>query len=157
VIRFTLATALALALVSAAAPDTAAAPVPRGAALPPVDPQGDAKFGVELDTDWDIDPNTQARTARGQVIATLFPGGAAWNDGLRLGDVIVKVGDAPVAYLHELRGELRMFRPGAVVPVTVDRGGKTVVVRVRLLDTLGDQGNRFSIHPQEVVIPEPMP
>jgi putative serine protease PepD len=72
--------------------------------------------------------------ARGARIKSLSPGGAAEKAGLKVGDVITKVGDKRVLSVDQLIVDLREHKVGDSVQVTFLRGGSTRTVDVVLLD-----------------------
>ncbi len=72
--------------------------------------------------------------ARGARIAELLAGGAAERAGLRVGDIITKVGDEAVTSVDTLVVRLREYRVGDTVTVAYRRGGVTKTARVVLQD-----------------------
>ncbi|HEY5836344.1 S1C family serine protease [Streptomyces sp.] len=68
----------------------------------------------------------------GAAIVEVDPGGAAAGAGLRPGDVITKVGDAPITTVQSLTEALADDKPGQKVKVTYDRDGATKTVEVTL-------------------------
>ena len=54
------------------------------------------------------------------------------TNGLKKGDVILKINNIKISKFSELKGQLTAKRPGESVDVTVNRNGKTVVERVIL-------------------------
>ncbi len=71
---------------------------------------------------------------RGARLMTVERGGAAARAGLRVGDVIVKVGDRRVLGVDGLVVALRRYRVGQAVSVAFVRDGATRSVRVVLQD-----------------------
>ncbi len=74
-------------------------------------------------------------STRGAVLGTLTAGGPAADAGLRAGDVVTKLGDAPVTNANDLVAAIADHQPGDRVKVTAKRGSETVDVTV----TLGTQ------------------
>lgn len=67
---------------------------------------------------------------RGALAEQVVPGLGAARAGIRPGDVITRLGDAPVHSVDEMLVALRGHRPGDSVEVTYDRNGSTTNVRV---------------------------
>jgi S1-C subfamily serine protease len=72
----------------------------------------------------------------GAQIASVEPGGAAEDSGLREGDVITAVDDRPVTTSTELTAAVRSHAPGDTVTLTLRRGDASESVEV----TLGSTG-----------------
>jgi S1-C subfamily serine protease len=71
----------------------------------------------------------------GVVLGSVTDGGPAAAAGLRPGDRVVAVGDAPVADLETLyRSVWQLGDPGVVVPLRVERGDRTLDVEIRSID-----------------------
>jgi S1-C subfamily serine protease len=128
---------LTLALTLWAA-DAFAAPVPKGADVPRVDPMGTAVLGVTLE-DYYADPADQAagQAPAGQTLLRVYGNSAARRAGLQAGDAIIACGTHTINWHYDLREALSRYRPGAVVPITVMRFGQKLTVRVRLGDDYG--------------------
>jgi len=69
---------------------------------------------------------------RGIAIVEVERGGPADRIGLRSGDVIVRLGEIQTSTLERFAGVLAVLPPGAVVPMTVRRGGAQVSLELRL-------------------------
>ena len=98
-------------------------------ASPP--PGGDTRsFGSSLGTvpDYAGPPKGQ----RGMLLAGVRPGGAADKAGLRRGDVLVRLGDHPIAGVEDLMFVLTESRPGTTMKAVLMRDGKEVTVEVTL-------------------------
>ncbi|HEU4674395.1 MAG TPA: trypsin-like peptidase domain-containing protein [Motilibacteraceae bacterium] len=72
-----------------------------------------------------------------QVPDPLTPGGPADDAGLRPGDVVTAVDGKAVNDSSELIVAIRARQPGAVVALTVQRGGRTFEVKVTLGESSG--------------------
>ncbi|MBW0105492.1 trypsin-like peptidase domain-containing protein [Pseudonocardia sp. KRD-291] len=68
----------------------------------------------------------------GAQISTVAAGSAAEKAGLRAGDVVTKVGDAPVSDFTDLVARIGTYAPGENVTLTVTSGGDTRTVPVTL-------------------------
>jgi putative serine protease PepD len=77
-------------------------------------------------------------TAIGATIATVAPGGAAADAGIKAGDVVTKVDDRVIVQSGDLAATIRSYAPGTKVTLTVKRGNDTRTVAV----TLGSDANR---------------
>jgi regulator of sigma E protease len=89
------------------------------------------------------------------TVATVLPGSPAARAGLRPGDAVRALNGRATPWFEELR-ELVYLRPGQTVRLTVDRGGRTLGLPVRL-DAVGEldaHGNRLE-HGQLGVMPGP--
>jgi serine protease Do len=69
---------------------------------------------------------------RGAVIVAIQPGGPAERAGLKVGDVIVKLGEHEVADRAGLRNLTASFDVGATVPLTFYRRGQSQMVNVMI-------------------------
>ncbi len=68
----------------------------------------------------------------GVTIVGVLPGSPAEAAGLRAGDLIRSVAGEPVRSTKELTEEIRAGRPGALLDLSIRRGGQRRVVRVTL-------------------------
>ncbi|MFI8432477.1 S1C family serine protease [Streptomyces sp. NPDC079020] len=68
----------------------------------------------------------------GVALVSVTKGGAADKAGLRVGDIITKVGDAPVTTITSLSEALAGKKPGQKVAVTYTRGGSERTAEVTL-------------------------
>ncbi|HEX5483938.1 MAG TPA: PDZ domain-containing protein [Terriglobia bacterium] len=67
----------------------------------------------------------------GVKIAAVRPGGAADRANLSRGDILIAVDQLSLA-TQPLSERLKMYRPGAIVPFTVERGGQRMQIFVKL-------------------------
>lgn len=78
--------------------------------------------------------NNAASFTTGAEVKELTPGGAADKAGVKVGDVIVKLGDKNITSASELMAAVRQLPAGAKTTVELLRGGKSITLPV----TLGD-------------------
>ena len=67
---------------------------------------------------------------RGVFIYSVEEGGAADKAGLRMGDVITKVGDTEVKTMEDLNAAKKQYSAGDTVTMTIDRQGETLTVEI---------------------------
>jgi S1-C subfamily serine protease len=70
--------------------------------------------------------------SEGLLVTHVEPGSPAEKAGLLLGDVLVKIGDQPVADTESVQQFLRTQKAGDSVAVSLARGGALLAVNVRL-------------------------
>ena len=99
----------------------------RGAGTPPPAAGNMTTGGTYLGSIPDFTP-----VPRGIRISGVTSGSPAEAAGLRGGDVIVGMGELPVADLQGLTDALRAHKPGQTVPVRVLRDGQELTVTVTL-------------------------
>lgn len=80
------------------------------------------------------DANNSASFTTGAEIKELTANGAAEKGGLKVGDVIVKLGDKSITAASELMAAVRQLPAGAKTSVEVVRDGKKLTVQVVLGD-----------------------
>jgi S1-C subfamily serine protease len=68
----------------------------------------------------------------GAIVETVEPGTGAAAAGVRRGDIIVALGDAPIENTGDLLGALRDYQPGDTVELTVVRDGDEQTLDVTL-------------------------
>ena len=75
----------------------------------------------------------EKKLAGGAVVDFVVPDGSASAAGIKVGDVIVKIGATPILSELDLRNAMLMYAPGTTVPVEVVRGGvhKTLSVALK--------------------------
>lgn len=66
----------------------------------------------------------------GVFIYSVEEGGAADKAGLRMGDVITKVGDTEVNTMEDLNAAKKQYSAGDTVTMTIDRQGETLTVEI---------------------------
>ncbi|MBX3261902.1 MAG: Do family serine endopeptidase [Labilithrix sp.] len=69
---------------------------------------------------------------RGALVGDVEKGGPAARAGLANGDVIVRVGDAPIKHARDLSRTIARHAPGSTVELTVRRGSETKIVHATL-------------------------
>ena len=79
-------------------------------------------------------------TAVGALVASVNPGSAAEQAGLRTGDLITKVGDRRIDSSDALVAAIRSEKPGEQVSITYTRGGSSTTVTVTLGSDSGSAG-----------------
>lgn len=77
-------------------------------------------------------PGYAGNDDKGLLIDGVTGGGPAEQAGMQGGDIITKIGDAPVKNIYDYMGALRNNKPGDVINVTVRRGDKNVALDVKL-------------------------
>jgi S1-C subfamily serine protease len=78
---------------------------------------------------------TSRESPEGIVLGGVTEGGPAAQAGLRPGDRVVAVGEAPVGNLETLyRSVWQLGDPGVTVPLKVERGERTLDVEVHSID-----------------------
>lgn len=85
----------------------------------------------------DITENLPVRFSRlpvseGAVVAAVQPGGPAAQAGIAVGDVITRIGDAPVDEEHPFLNGLMAHSAGDTVKVVLNRNGRIIEADVRL-------------------------
>lgn len=72
---------------------------------------------------------------QGLRVKSVIPGSPAANDGLRAGDIVLKVNGASIASMEDLLLSVRNTRPGELIHINVFRDGakQTIPVRVGAL------------------------
>ena len=90
-------------------------------------------LGVEIQAvDAAVAQRVGMERIEGVFLNTVQRGGAAHQAGLRKGDVILQIGDAPVNAPNELQSAVARKRPGDLLDVSVWRGDKIIDVKVTL-------------------------
>jgi putative serine protease PepD len=87
-----------------------------------------AQLGVETQTATSDDQ----QTAIGATIASVTPGSAAADAGIKAGDVVTKVDDRVIGQSEDLAATVRSYAPGTKVTLTIKRGNDTRTVAVTL-------------------------
>ncbi len=87
-----------------------------------------AQLGVETQTATSSDQ----QTAIGATIASVSPGSAAADAGIKAGDVVTKVNDRVIGQSEDLAATIRSYAPGTKVTLTIKRGNDTSTVNVTL-------------------------
>jgi serine protease Do len=76
---------------------------------------------------------TQMHLTGGALVDTINSGSPADIAGIKKGDVITRIGSTPVTSELDLRNAMLVYKPGASVPVTIVRDGKTQTLNVKLI------------------------
>ncbi|HYE16346.1 MAG TPA: Do family serine endopeptidase [Pyrinomonadaceae bacterium] len=80
----------------------------------------------------DIAASLDIGQPRGALVSSVMPGGPAERAGLRRGDIIVAVNNAPVADSNTFRNTVARMQPGTPASVTVLRDGREQQFRLTL-------------------------
>ncbi|MCC7301976.1 MAG: Do family serine endopeptidase [Bacteroidia bacterium] len=92
-----------------------------------------AFLGVSIrDIDSRLKEEKSLKDMKGVYVNGLTEGGGADKAGIKEGDIIIRVGDAPVNNTAELMEQVSRFRPGDKVTVTLRRDAKEVTLPVVL-------------------------
>jgi len=98
-----------------------------------------AFLGVVLqDLDASLASEKGIKDLKGVYVSGLNEGGAAIKAGIKVGDVITKVGDAVVNNVPELQEQIGRFRPGDRIKIQLSRSGETRELEVQLMNRNGD-------------------
>jgi serine protease Do len=90
-------------------------------------------LGVALDDIEPVDVRVyDLPSPAGAEIVRIEPGSPAERAGIRLGDVIVQIGDTRVSSVSELQAALARLEPNTTVPVRAIRSGQPVTMNVQL-------------------------
>ena len=107
-------------------------------------------IGVSIrDIDADLAKDKDLKNYNGVYVNGLTPGGAASDAGIKEGDIITKINDAPVRTSPELQEQVGLYRPGDKINVTLLRDEKEKVVAVTLRNQSG--GTKIVKNETEVV------
>ncbi len=90
-----------------------------------------------------ISTGSVGTTTTGALVQSVASGGPAADAGLRAGDIVTKLGDAPVKGSNDLVAAIATHEPGDKVQVTVRRGSQTLTETV----TLGTQPTQATSTP----------
>lgn len=75
-----------------------------------------------------------AASQSGALVATVEAGSAAERAGLKVGDVVVAVGGAPVRNSSDLRNKIGLLRIGDQVELSVLRDGRSISIRATVAE-----------------------
>jgi len=89
----------------------------------------------------DIAKNLNLKTREGALVAEVFPGEPAEKAGVKVGDVIVSVGNIPVKDVRSLLYAVAKQKVGSMVPVVVMRNGEKLTLKV----TIGERKEGLKI------------
>ncbi len=96
-----------------------------------------------VDLNADIAKYLGIKETEGVYIYDLNPRGAAYEAGLKKGDIITKVNNMDVKSLPQLQEQLAKYRPGDIVTFTVLRDGKPLKFEVKLKNVYGEDRVRY--------------
>lgn len=77
-------------------------------------------------------------TFKGLYITRITPDYSAYNAGMREGDIILKINNIEINTYAELMEEMGRHSPGDKIDVQYERAGKSVTVKVTLLNSQGN-------------------
>jgi len=99
------------------------------------------QLGVQIQpVTSDIAASLDLKEVRGAIVNVVSPGSAAERAGIRQGDVITAVNNAPVTDTNSLRNRVAGTQPGSEVTVTVLRDGREQQLRATLGEFSVDAG-----------------
>jgi serine protease Do len=88
-----------------------------------------ARLGVQVQTlDQSLADSFNIKVPNGALIAKIEPDSAAERAGLKVGDVILKVNDAPIVDAGQLSARIGSSMPGEKAALSIWRDGKTMTV-----------------------------
>jgi S1-C subfamily serine protease len=91
------------------------------------------------DINGDLMKEEKLKKSEGTFVDSLVAKSAAAEAGIRAGDVITGINDAPVLKSSDLLEQVGRHRPGDEVAITVDRQGKEMTFEVKLADQKGER------------------
>ncbi len=96
-------------------------------------------IGVSIrDIDADFAKDKDLKNFNGVYVNGLTEGGAASEAGIKEGDIITKINNAPIKTSPELQEQVGLYRPGDKINVTLLRDEKEKVVSVTLRNKEGN-------------------
>jgi len=104
------------------------------AVLPQLASQGSVRHSWMGISVRDASEALDAEPVDGVVVWDVLEGGPASEAGMKVGDVIVRVGTTQIRRAGALRWKVAMEESGKLMDLTVRRGGKPVQLRVRLAE-----------------------
>ncbi|MCC0782563.1 trypsin-like peptidase domain-containing protein [Clostridioides sp. ES-S-0108-01] len=81
-------------------------------------------------SNYEAATDTKLSTDKGVYVAEVISGSAAEKAGVKVGDIITKVGDTDITGMNDLNKKLYTFSKGTSTKITVNRGGKAVTINV---------------------------
>lgn len=97
-----------------------------------------AYIGVNISNiDDELRSSEGLNITEGAYVRGLLEGGAAYDAGLKIGDIIVEVNERPVRSVTELQEQVGKFRPGNEVQVIAVRDAQKMQFNVILKDRYG--------------------
>jgi hypothetical protein len=82
-----------------------------------------------------VDPNfglSLENEASGVYVQFVAPGGAGDQAGIRQNDRIVSIGSNAISSIDDYKTILGMTAPGTTIPLVIDRGGKTLSLKIKM-------------------------
>ena len=68
----------------------------------------------------------------GALVRFVSPGSPAEQGGIKQGDIIVKIGDAPISSVEDVFAATRQHKIGETVPVELVREDRNITLNVKL-------------------------
>jgi serine protease Do len=97
-----------------------------------------AYLGIMIrDINSDLVKKENLKVSEGAYVDSLTANSAAGEAGIRPGDVVTRVDNAPILQSAELLEQIGRHRPGDEVSITVDRKGKEMSYTVKLANQKG--------------------
>lgn len=92
-----------------------------------------SRLGVEVQTlDQTLADSFKLKTPNGALVAKVVPDSAAAQAGIKVGDVILKLNDAPILDAGQLSARVGMAAPGDKTIIEVWRDGKALSLKATL-------------------------
>ena len=99
-----------------------------------------AYLGIMIrDIDGNLLKDEKLKSSEGAYVDSLVEKSAAAKAGIRQGDIIIGINDAPVVKSSDLLEQVGRHRPGDEVAVKVDRQGREMAFQVILADQNGER------------------
>jgi len=108
------------------------------AVVPQLSTQGSVRrswMGISV---RDASDSQEPESAEGVVVSNVLTGGPASAAGLKVGDVILRVGGAAIRRADALRWKVALGQVGKLMDLTVRRGSKPLHFQVKLAETPAD-------------------
>ena len=104
--------------------------------------KGRPQLGVEIDTRFNEAMAERFKVPVGLLVGDVMPLSAAYNSGIKKGDIIVEFNGVPVKTFSELETEKNKYKAGDVITLKIYRIESSDLTRGQYLDielTLGEE------------------